>query len=348
MKIRKSFSIYFSLTALFSALFVGLILFFTIETNWYDALLATTIFMIPTSLFIILTCCLVGAITGSIIGAMILHQNKQVAEKLLEIEKGVYEPVNISEKAKDDFSEIWKRVDHLSAKFKEQALVNQKLANQKVEWNQRQEKEVLTKERNRLARELHDSVSQQLFAATMLLSAINQNPDPLSETVRKQKKLVEEIINEAQSEMRALLLHLRPVQLEGKSLKHGMEEMLTELTSRLALEVVWNIQDVKLEKAMEDHLFRIVQEGVSNTLRHAKATILEVNLKQIGQMVYLKIHDNGRGFDVEKQKAGSLGLTSIKERTAEIGGNVKMMSILGKGSTVEVQVPYISGGVDSK
>ncbi|MFK4998079.1 sensor histidine kinase [Bacillus sp. N9] len=142
--------------------------------------------------------------------------------------------------------------------------------------------------------------------------------------------------------MRALLLHLRPVQLEGKSLKQGMEEMLTELTSRLALDVVWNIQDVELEKAMEDHLFRIVQEAVSNTLRHAKATVLEVNLKQIGQMVYLKIHDNGRGFDVEKQRAGSFGLTNIKERTAEIGGNVKMISILGKGSTIEVQIPFIS------
>ncbi|MFK4998080.1 hypothetical protein ACI2OX_14095 [Bacillus sp. N9] len=151
MKIRKSFSIYFTLTALSSALFVGLILFFTVEINWYDALIAQTIFMIPTSLFIILTCCLVGAITGSIIGTVILHQNKQVAEKLVDIEKGVYEPINIPEKVNGDFSLIWKRIDHLSAKFKEQALANQKLANKKVEWNQRQEKEVLTKERNRLA-----------------------------------------------------------------------------------------------------------------------------------------------------------------------------------------------------
>ena len=192
-----------------------------------------------------------------------------------------------------------------------------------------------------MARELHDSVSQQLFAATMLLSAINQNPDPTSETAIKQRRLVEGIINEAQSEMRALLLHLRPIQLEGKSLKSGMEEILSELTSKLPIEVIWNIQDVKLDKGMEDHLFRIVQEAVSNTLRHAKASLLEVTLKQINQVVFLKIMDNGQGFDVNKQNTGSYGLSNMKERASEIGGSVKIISILGKGSSIEVKVPIL-------
>ena len=104
--------------------------------------------------------------------------------------------------------------------------------------------------------------------------------DQISENAVKQRMLVEEIINDAQTEMRALLLHLRPVQLEGKSLKAGMEEILTELTARLPMKVTWKIQDVSLDKGVEDHLFRILQESVSNTLRHAKASLLEVNFDE--------------------------------------------------------------------
>lgn len=273
---------------------------------------------------------------------MVIHQkSEEISASLLEIEQGNYELNVLGVKQKDDFLSIWHRIDGISQRLQDQAKVHQKLASERVESNSQLKEEVLTKERNRLARELHDSVSQQLFAATMLLSAINQNPDPTSETAIKQRRLVEGIINEAQSEMRALLLHLRPIQLEGKSLKSGMEEILSELTSKLPIEVIWNIQDVRLDKGMEDHLFRIVQEAVSNTLRHAKASLLEVTLKQINQVVFLKIMDNGQGFNVNKQNTGSYGLSNMKERASEIGGSVKIISILGKGSSIEVKVPIL-------
>ncbi|MBA5819488.1 sensor histidine kinase, partial [Escherichia coli] len=71
------------------------------------------------------------------------------------------------------------------------------------------------------------------------------------------------IVNESQSEMRALLLHLRPTQLEGKSLKTGIEQLLKELTTKLPIEVEWQIEDISLQKGIEDHLFRIVQELLS-------------------------------------------------------------------------------------
>ncbi|MBS4221470.1 sensor histidine kinase [Lederbergia citrea] len=341
MRIHKTFSMYFALTALISSLFVGASLLFLIDANWYDALLQKKIFLIPSGIFILLACVLFGAVTGWIIGAAVHHKSEEIGASLLEIERGNYEIDLFGLKQKDDLLTIWQRIEGISKRFKEQTKVYQKLANERVEWNNQLKEEVLTKERNRLARELHDSVSQQLFAATMLLSAVNQNPDPSSETAIKQRKLVEDIINEAQTEMRALLLHLRPIQLEGKSLKIGIEEVLSELTSKLPLDVIWNIQDVKLDKGVEDHLFRIVQEAVSNTLRHAKASLLEVTLKQINQVVFLKIMDNGQGFDVNHYKTGSYGLTNIKERASEIGGSAKLISIMGKGSNIEVKVPIL-------
>lgn len=341
MKIQRTLSLYFASTAFIITVFFGAALLYIVEVNSLEALYQKKVFLIPSGLFILIIAILFGAVTGWIIGAAIRQKSDAVAESLFEIEKGNYDIAISQTKQNDEFLSIWHRIEGISRRFKEQAIVYQKFANERVEWNSQLKEEVLTKERNRLARELHDSVSQQLFAATMLLSAINQNPDPTSEAALKQRRLVEEIINEAQSEMRALLLHLRPIQLEGKSLKAGMEEILSELTSKLPLEVVWNIQDVMLDKGVEDHLFRILQEAVSNTLRHAKASLLEVTLKQINQVVFLKITDNGRGFDLEKQKSGSYGLNNIKERASEIGGTAKILSILGKGSSIEVKVPIL-------
>ncbi|MEK3887130.1 sensor histidine kinase [Bacillus sp. FSL K6-3431] len=339
MKTQMTFSWYFAFVSIVTALFVGIILLFIVDANWYDTLLQNKIFLIPSGIFILFSSVLFGAVTGWIIGTTVHQKNEEIAAGLMEIEQGNYQLDNLKTKYKDDF--IWEKIVRISLRLKEQTHIQQKLASERVEWNSQLKEEVLTKERNRLARELHDSVSQQLFAATMLLSAINQNPDPSSETAVKQRNLVEGIINEAQSEMRALLLHLRPIQLEGKSLKKGMEEVLSELTAKLPMEVVWNIQNIKLDKGVEDHLFRIVQEAVSNTLRHAKATRLEVVLRQINQMVFLKIADNGKGFDVDSTKTSSYGLTNIKERASEIGGNIKLVSIIGKGSSIEVKVPIL-------
>lgn len=339
MKTQKTFSIYFAATTLTTSLFVMIILLLNVDANWYEALLQEKIFLIPNGIFIITTSILFGAVTGWIIGIAVHHKNKEIAASLLEIEQGNYLSDNNRAKYKDDL--IWEKIGSISLRLQEQTKTHQKLASERVDWNNQLKEELLTKERNRLARELHDSVSQQLFAATMLLSAINQNPDPASDTAIKQRKLVEGIINEAQSEMRALLLHLRPIQLDGKSLKIGMEEILSELTSKLPMDVVWNIQDIKLDKGIEDHLFRILQEAVSNTLRHAKASRLEVVLKYINQMVFLKIADNGKGFKMDSTKTGSYGLTNMKERASEIGGSVKIVSLIGKGSSIEVKVPFL-------
>ena len=100
--------------------------------------------------------------------------------------------------------------------------------------------EAISQERHRLARELHDSVSQQLFAMSMMMSAINEQITEFPE-VTKQLQLVENMVVNAQSEMRALLLHLRPVQLEGKKLTEGIEELLTELSRKQHMKIEWLI-----------------------------------------------------------------------------------------------------------
>ena len=201
---------------------------------------------------------------------------------------------------------------------------------------------ILTGERHRLARELHDSVSQQLFAAMMMLSALRSVAarDPKQEALNKQLDTIQKVINEAQAEMRALLLHLRPTNLEGKSLKQGIIQLLKELQTKITIKITWQLDDIQLNAATEDNLFRIVQELLSNTLRHAKADSLEVYLKRLQDMVILRMVDDGVGFDPKETSSnGNYGLANIKERAAAMGGTAKVVSVVGQGTSVEVRVP---------
>lgn len=208
--------------------------------------------------------------------------------------------------------------------------------------------EILESERHRLARELHDSVSQQLFAAMMMLAALNEQAEnmDLTEKQRKQLILVADVVNAAQSEMRALLLHLRPVSLEEKTLKQGIEQLLQELQTKVNIRLKWEIEEFAIPVQIEDQLFRVVQELLSNTLRHAKSSELEVFLREVDQNVLLRVIDDGIGFDVALQgtKAGSYGLLNIRERVTGVGGSLKIISFPKQGTSVEVKIPLIGGG----
>lgn len=203
---------------------------------------------------------------------------------------------------------------------------------------------IIEKERHRIARELHDSVSQQLFAASMMLSALREHADTFPEAYAKQLQVIEQTIHESQSEMRALLLHLRPTLLDGKDLKTGVESLLQELSTKVPLQIKYDIDDIHLPSAREDHLFRIVQELLSNVLRHAQAEHLEVYLLQGEHQIILRVIDDGVGFDMSQQKVGSWGLRNIRERIESMGGNVRVISFEGQGTRIEIRMPLVVGG----
>lgn len=202
--------------------------------------------------------------------------------------------------------------------------------------------ERIVQERQRLARELHDSVSQQLFAASMLLSAIAEQAE--EGPVRKPLLQVEKMVQQAQLEMRALLLHLRPAALHNQSLAKGLEELLDELKEKVTFRIMHRLEEIDLSKGAEDHLFRIAQETLSNTLRHAQATEVEVLLIERDGLVILRVQDNGVGFKQDDGKGGSYGLQNVKERAIEIGGSCKIVSVPSQGTIVEVQLPIERGG----
>lgn len=245
-----------------------------------------------------------------------------------------------------DLKEIDHRTELVQKKMAAQVEHAQKLATERAKEREESLQEVVNKERNRFARDLHDSVSQQLFAASMMMSAIIESSTIDDPALQHQIKMAEKMIQQSQLEMRALLLHLRPVQLKGKSLQEGMEDLLTELMNRLPIELHHSIEDFPIEKGIEDQLFRVLQEGVSNTLRHAEATKLTISLIKREGFIIMRIIDNGKGFSQQEINTSSYGLDTMRERSVDLGGEFKAVSIPDKGTRIEVKIPTITGAGD--
>ncbi|EIJ82147.1 integral membrane sensor signal transduction histidine kinase [Bacillus methanolicus PB1] len=299
---------------------------------------------IPFIVFLPSVCIAIGIIFGLISGLYWRKQIQTVDSCLHQIEEG-RSIDEIKQSSLIEFEVITQRIQKIQKQITEQTKLSQRLATEKVEDQENRIQEIISQERNRLARELHDSVSQQLFAASMLMSAINEGKPLSDDRETKQLKMVEEMIHQSQLEMRALLLHLRPVALKGKSLKEGIEELLVELSQKVTMKIHWKLEEFPMDKGVEDHLFRILQESVSNTLRHSKATKLEVLLIHRDDLIILRVTDDGVGFDVEETKAGSYGIQNMYERAVEIGGTLKIVSVKQKGTRLEVKVPImIEGG----
>ncbi|WP_243292643.1 sensor histidine kinase [Bacillus sp. FJAT-47783] len=316
--------------------------FFTFPIEQWSSWWKVSVAGIPLVLSVLFVLLMIGSLLGLFFGWFWKKQFLTIERSLAQLQSHVPK-TNESEIRVAEVEDILHKIEKSHKQFQEQTKVAQRLASQMAEGQEKLMQETVTKERSRLARELHDSVSQQLFAASMLISAINETNVSSNPSLAKQLKMVEKMVQQSQLEMRALLLHLRPVPLKGKSLHDGMVDLLTELKQKVPINIKWKIEPFSFEKGIEDHMFRILQEAVSNTLRHAKATTLDVLLIVRDQVAILRVVDDGVGFNVEEVKTTSYGLQTMRERALEIGGNFQVVSLPGKGTRLEVKIPILGG-----
>ncbi|MFD0050769.1 sensor histidine kinase [Actinomycetes bacterium NPDC127524] len=337
-QIIRSAAISFAMSILLPSL-----VFFIYPLYDWSLLWNRKIMNFPFALFLPAASIILGVLYGTISGVYWKRQLAEVGDELYKISQGSASSFEGNTQVQE-FARISVQFENVRRHIAEQAKSVQKLANEKVKDQEKYVQEIISQERNRLARELHDSVSQQLFAASMLMSAITESRQDTDSNEMKQLKLTESVIHQSQLEMRALLLHLRPVPLRDKSLQEGITSLLGELVQKVPMKITWKIEPVSMDRGIEDHLFRILQESVSNTLRHAKASSLEVSLISRDGLIIFIIADDGCGFRSENSKAGSYGLLNMQERAAEIGGTMKIVSVINKGTRLEVKVPLISSG----
>lgn len=243
----------------------------------------------------------------------------------------------------DDGTEISTNIQRISKKMNLMTASLQSKENSRILKSQ----EIVKQERKRIARDLHDTVSQDLFAASMVLSGIAQNVSQLDvDQVGSQLLAVEEMLQHAQNDLRILLLHLRPVELENKTLSEGFRMILKELTDKSDIEVVYHESILTLPKKIEDNIFRIGQEFISNTLKHSQASRLEVYLNQTENELQLKMIDNGIGFDMDSVYDLSYGLKNIEDRVEDLAGNLQLLSQPGKGVAMDIRLPLVNQSED--
>lgn len=196
---------------------------------------------------------------------------------------------------------------------------------------------VVVEERNRLARDLHDSVKQQVFAISMQLSAARMS---LSEVDKAYSLVVEaeRLAQQAGTELTSLINALRPPGLESKTLATAVREHVEEWSHQNKISIETNIDSsISLNQQSEQALFRVLQEALANVARHSKADKVAVELKVDENTVTLSIADNGIGFDA-KQIAKGIGLDSMQERLIAVNGKVEVISEKSKGTRVVAKV----------
>jgi len=198
-------------------------------------------------------------------------------------------------------------------------------------------------ERNRLARDLHDTVKQQTYATRMQLTAAKNllAVDPTAATGHIDTAL--QLNRETQQELKLIIDELRPVALQG----HGLAQALNEYAGRWQTHTGIKVEALisgerSLPLHVEQALYRVLQEALSNIARHAQADAVSINLSMSPEQVSLIVADNGRGFDQNAVSSNSYGLEGMKGRMEEVGGILKIESTLYEGTTIAAEVKLVS------
>jgi signal transduction histidine kinase len=199
------------------------------------------------------------------------------------------------------------------------------------------EKSARLAERSRISRELHDSISQDLFSLSLLAGGL-EKALPADSPVRAEVQTLAETVQSTNREMRALLLELRPSTLDEKGLVAALEELASNYSARLGIKVDADLEPVAMALAAEVAALRIAQEGLANAIKHANATTIRLGMHRRGELAEITVSDDGRGF-VPNGNGQGLGLRLMRERVDELGGSLTIESREGEGTTVSATLP---------
>jgi signal transduction histidine kinase len=197
-------------------------------------------------------------------------------------------------------------------------------------------------ERNRLARDLHDSVAQKLFGIVLAAQSAATLLDRSADEARGQVERLVELAQDTMVELRSLVFQLRPAAIESDGLASALAKHVEVLrrVHRVHIELDASGR-VRLRPGIDEEVFKIAQEALQNALRHAGAERLEVRLREDEGGLALEVSDDGVGFDpsAPARRSRSLGLTSMEERAAALGATLRIDSAPGAGTTVSLEVP---------
>lgn len=240
----------------------------------------------------------------------------------------------------DAFTEVNREFNGMLDALEARLKLLQQLGERKIMEEAAGHEDAVLEERRRLARDLHDSVSQQLFALHMSASSL---PKLLELNPAQAGKVMEQLIamsSTAQRQMRGLIAQLRPMELQGRSLCEAVDRWFPDYCRQNGLQGTLEIQlRTKLSEAKEHQLFLIIQEAMANVVKHAEASSVRLFLGETDTQISLNIEDNGTGFRNEQVRTGAYGLSTMRERAQKLGGEAEIVSKPGAGTKVKVWFP---------
>jgi NarL family two-component system sensor histidine kinase LiaS len=296
-------------------------------------------------LYLILITCsimtIIAAISGSVFG-FLTARGLTRRLKRLSVAAGMWGRGDFSalthDASQDELGQTSRQLNRMAEQLQNLLQARQKLAT--------------LEERNRLARDLHDSVKQQVFAISMQIGAtkVLLKRDANAAEVRLNE--AEKLVRQAHQELTSLIRELRPVALEGKGLIAALRELVTDWTKQSNIVATLRVEGVEgtqsaqtLPLTVEEALFRVAQEALSNVARHSNATLVQVILTMTDDAVTLSVTDNGQGFDTAHEGRLGVGLLSMQERMKALGGDVQVESTPAKGTRIVAHCKRL--GVDS-
>ncbi|MFD2117660.1 histidine kinase [Paenibacillus yanchengensis] len=260
---------------------------------------------------------------------------------LKQMANGNYE-VRIPEEGNQSVIRLYRQFNELATSMEEKMIQLQRLGETLVMEQVASNEEAVLEERKRLARDLHDSVSQQLFAIHMCASSLSR----LQQTdFEKAEEVMEQLVTMstlAQKQMRNFIAQLRPMELEGRTLYEALDKWFPDYCrqNNLQGELDWRISD-PISEAKEHQLFLIIQEAMANIVKHARADHCKLTISDSKRQMVVYLSDNGVGFNVDKVERGSYGLSTMQERAIKLGGDAEVISKIGSGTRVKIMIPKL-------
>ena len=267
---------------------------------------------------------LMGAIFGAIFANSLTKRFKRISTTADQWSVGDFSSY-IVDTSGDEITQFTQRLNNMAKQL--QSLLR------------RRQEMAVSEERNRLARDLHDSAKQQSLAASLELGTaitlFERDPQEAKTHLLEADGLVDAV----RKELTNLVHELRPQEMDGQDFSETLKEYAFEWSQRSEVELNFNSNDIHdLPLEIRETLFRIAQEALANITRHSAASRTDISLDYQTNNVTMTIKDDGNGFDPQAQHSG-IGLYSMRERAEVLGGNFIIESTLGQGTQVRVSLP---------
>jgi signal transduction histidine kinase len=267
---------------------------------------------------------LAAALIGLLFGFVAARNLSRRIDKLIQAadswSKGDFK-VFVHDRSNDELGQLAQRLNRMAEQLQNLLHTRQQVA--------------ILEERNRLARDLHDSVKQKAFGLAAQLGTVRAILPEDSQVVLDNLREAERLINQIRSELTELIRELRPMDVNGDNLVRRLDSYLDEWSRRVGIkaELKSNFTD-PLPTSLDKAYWMVLQEALSNIARHSDATRVDVEFSRRGEKLELNILDNGLGFNIEEVAGQGLGLLSMRERMEALGGQLTVETTQGEGTRI--------------